>query len=114
MVNRIQGKKVVFMAVSGFCEDPGVPENGFRIGNDLSRGGSGVLYICNNGFSISGIERSMCRLDGTWSSPVPQCGEFKIHWWSGILLSYIDRAALIHVSLFCCWHASGIGVFFVI
>ncbi|XP_065177679.1 uncharacterized protein LOC135808421 [Sycon ciliatum] len=57
----------------GFCEDPGVPENGFRIGNDLSRGGSGVFFICNNGFTISGNERSMCRLDGTWTTPVPLC-----------------------------------------
>ena len=57
------------------CPDPGNPQNGQRVGNDFSGGGTGVLFICRSGYRLVGQARLRCQLTGVWSAPRPRCGE---------------------------------------
>ena len=55
------------------CTDPGVPDNGGRLGNDFTNG-SVVSFTCNNGYTLQGTGSVTCYR-GNWSGPVPQCIE---------------------------------------
>ncbi|XP_048587550.1 CUB and sushi domain-containing protein 3 isoform X3 [Nematostella vectensis] len=55
----------------GGCSDPGTPENGQRIGNDFSNGGS-LAFTCDRNFSLDGPSLIKCKA-GLWSSQPPQC-----------------------------------------
>eukprot|EP00731_Ephydatia_muelleri_P030223 Em0021g746a len=58
------------------CPDPGAPNNGHRIGTspDFLKGSS-VLFVCMDGFVISGTQVQLCQADATWSGVVPSCIE---------------------------------------
>ncbi|XP_078666423.1 uncharacterized protein LOC144908582 isoform X2 [Branchiostoma floridae x Branchiostoma belcheri] len=34
---------------------------------------NGVTFTCNTGYTLNGFAFATCRVDGTWSSPVPTC-----------------------------------------
>ena len=55
------------------CTDPGVPNNGSRLGSDFTNG-SVVSFTCNNGYTLQGTESVLCYRGG-WTAPVPQCIE---------------------------------------
>ena len=55
------------------CTDPGVPDNGGRLGSDFTNG-SVVSFTCNNGYTLQGTGSVMCYR-GSWTAPVPQCIE---------------------------------------
>lgn len=53
------------------CSDPGVPQNGRRIGSNFAHG-SKVTFVCFQEFSLAGSQSTTCH-DGRWSSVVPVC-----------------------------------------
>ena len=56
---------------SAVCSDPGMPENGVRIGNDFGDGQM-VAYRCNANFNLVGSSTSFC-VAGQWNSTKPTC-----------------------------------------
>ena len=56
---------------SAFCSDPGMPENGVRIGDDFGDGQM-VAYRCNEAFNLVGSSTSFC-IAGQWNSTKPTC-----------------------------------------
>lgn len=48
------------------------PSNGHKEGLKYLVG-SIVRFGCNSGYSLAGSETSICRADGTWSTPTPEC-----------------------------------------
>lgn len=54
------------------CGDPGVPDNGERIGSGTSAGDK-LNYDCKPGFKLIGASQLVCEHDGTWSAPIPRC-----------------------------------------
>lgn len=57
--------------LSAVCSDPGVPENGIRIGGDFSDGQM-VAYRCNENFNLVGSSTSFC-VAGQWNTTKPTC-----------------------------------------
>ena len=57
--------------LSAFCSDPGVPENGARIGGDFTDGQM-VAYRCNENFNLVGSSTSFC-VAGQWNATKPTC-----------------------------------------
>ncbi|XP_078580606.1 uncharacterized protein LOC144864418 isoform X3 [Branchiostoma floridae x Branchiostoma japonicum] len=56
---------------AGWCGDPGVPVNGFRLGSYFE--GHVVTFGCNAGFILNGASSTICQGDGSWSNAVPVC-----------------------------------------
>ena len=60
------------------CEDPGVPANGTRVGNDF-RVGRELFFACKSGFGLRGSEVLTCRYGGVdddqphWDGDLPEC-----------------------------------------
>lgn len=55
------------------CDDPGVPMNGFRVGEDFSYKAK-VEYFCNPGFRLTaGTRLRHCQLNKKWSGTLPTC-----------------------------------------
>ena len=54
------------------CPDPGVPENGRRIGESFQVDDS-VLFLCSDGFDIEGMSTLTCMAGGAWSDATPSC-----------------------------------------
>lgn len=54
------------------CGDPGIPVNGFRLGENFTFR-SIVHFRCNDSYELSGNERRECRQDGRWSGFTPRC-----------------------------------------
>ncbi|XP_072039732.1 seizure 6-like protein 2 [Amphiura filiformis] len=58
------------------CPDPIAPEFGFQkvynTGSTLGQG-SKVRFVCNTGYDLVGSPVSVCKEDGQWSLPSPQC-----------------------------------------
>ena len=54
------------------CPDPGVPQNGRRLGDTFDVGSS-VLFNCSDGFQRDGMSVLLCLPNGTWSHPTPTC-----------------------------------------
>jgi hypothetical protein len=54
------------------CPDPGVPEDGRRLGDNFEIGES-VLFLCSDGFEPDGMSTLICLANGTWSNPTPTC-----------------------------------------
>lgn len=57
------------------CPDPGIPENGYRIGTVFYQGHS-LTFGCNTGYTLIGSEILHCRYgsyDIYWDAPTPQC-----------------------------------------
>lgn len=56
----------------GGCGDPGVPENGNKVG--ISYGvNSEVFFSCNLGYIRLGSEQRRCLPNNTWSGVQPVC-----------------------------------------
>ncbi|CAH3021429.1 unnamed protein product, partial [Porites evermanni] len=53
------------------CQDPGIPPNGARRGNDF-RHGKQLGFTCNNGYTLIGSRAITCS-GGKWNSATPQC-----------------------------------------
>ncbi|XP_041484824.1 uncharacterized protein LOC121431352 [Lytechinus variegatus] len=68
----------VYKTSARTCEDPGVPVNGSRTGDDFVIGSS-VTYNCSSGLEADGPTVSQCwwvdniTLDINWTSPPPAC-----------------------------------------
>jgi len=58
------------------CIDPGIPENGFRIGAVPFYPGRNVRFGCNSGYKLKGTEVLTCTY-GTrgaqWDADTPKC-----------------------------------------
>lgn len=61
------------------CEEPGVPNYGYKIQDDGHYANTFVLYSCNPGYSLHGSSTLTC-LSGdrrVWDKPLPSCvGEY--------------------------------------
>ncbi|XP_044173272.1 uncharacterized protein LOC114977789 [Acropora millepora] len=53
------------------CQDPGVPRQGNRTGDDF-RHDSKVIFTCPNNYLMEGVGEMSCS-NGTWSNRVPTC-----------------------------------------
>lgn len=57
------------------CEDPGIPNYGYRIRDDGHFTDTVVLYSCNPGYAMHGSSTLTC-LSGdrrVWDKPMPSC-----------------------------------------
>ncbi|KAJ3596451.1 hypothetical protein NHX12_002858 [Muraenolepis orangiensis] len=54
------------------CRRPPVPIHGSTHGR-FYHSGARITFHCDPGFQLKGVRSSACLLDGTWSSPAPQC-----------------------------------------
>lgn len=57
------------------CEDPGVPNYGYRIRDEGHFADTSVLFSCNPGYALHGSARLTC-LSGdrrVWDQPLPSC-----------------------------------------
>ena len=55
-----------------YCNDPGVPENGFALPSNFSYG-TIVLFQCNIGYELSGGAIITCQADNNWDNNLPMC-----------------------------------------
>lgn len=39
------------------------------------RVGGHALFCCDPGYTLQGFQMATCLLDGSWSTPTPQCGK---------------------------------------
>ncbi|XP_056307558.1 inactive serine protease PAMR1 isoform X2 [Danio aesculapii] len=58
------------------CRRPLIPAHGSMRHLDERVGGH-VVFQCDPGFTLKGFRISTCLLDGSWSSPTPQCVHFQ-------------------------------------
>ena len=63
---------IILESAATQCEDPGVPENGRRIGNNLEIG-SIVYFQCFDGYELVGEASIVCLPDLVWSARGPFC-----------------------------------------
>ncbi|XP_078678926.1 CUB and sushi domain-containing protein 1-like isoform X2 [Branchiostoma floridae x Branchiostoma belcheri] len=63
-----------FLLLRPPCYDPGVPENGFRVGDKFDVGFF-VTFGCNDGFTLKGQEKLNCMSGyySGWNGPLPTC-----------------------------------------
>ena len=54
------------------CADPGIIDNGNKIGDHLWEGES-LTFFCNDGGKPRGNKTLTCLSNGTWSSELPSC-----------------------------------------
>ncbi|KAJ8262625.1 hypothetical protein GJAV_G00168490 [Gymnothorax javanicus] len=54
------------------CVRPPIVPNGHFLGSDFSRGAE-VWYQCEEGYTLMGSPQLVCRGDGLWNTPAPQC-----------------------------------------
>lgn len=64
------------------CEDPGIPSNGYRIGDSFNVGDV-IQFGCNEGYELIGEAYSTCQIEAgkevDWSTDTPVCvGKFGI------------------------------------
>ena len=59
------------------CQDPGVPRQGNRTGDDF-RHDSKVIFTCPNNYLMEGVGEMSCS-NGTWSNRVPTCKGEGLH-----------------------------------
>ncbi|EDO36503.1 predicted protein, partial [Nematostella vectensis] len=61
-----------FKCEKGGCGDPGLPENGAKVG--LSYGvGARVFFTCKLGFNLKGSPSRRCGEDNKWTGTQPRC-----------------------------------------
>ena len=60
------------MFVSDNCDDPGIPTNGYRKGNETTYG-SKIEYACNKGYKLIGLDNIICQKYGNWTGQIPKC-----------------------------------------
>ncbi|KAI8503546.1 hypothetical protein Bbelb_185170, partial [Branchiostoma belcheri] len=70
----LMGEYTAFLLLRPPCYDPGVPENGFRDGDNFDVG-SFVTFGCNDGFTLKGQEKLNCMSGyySGWNGPLPTC-----------------------------------------
>lgn len=56
------------------CRKPLSPAHGTMEYLDVRVGGH-ALFHCDPGYTLQGFQMATCLLDGSWSTPTPQCGE---------------------------------------
>ncbi len=56
------------------CRRPLVPAPGTIEHLDVRVGGHAV-FQCDPGYTLKGFRMATCLLDGSWSTPSPQCGK---------------------------------------
>ena len=67
---------LVSFCVAIQCPNLRNPSNG-QVTLSGNRLGSVATYSCNSGFSLEGVSRRTCQMDGRWSDSEPSCvGEF--------------------------------------
>ena len=54
------------------CNDPGIPDNGVRHGDDFSYNAT-ISFTCNNGYELSGYQMLTCEPNGKWDDKPPVC-----------------------------------------
>ena len=54
------------------CGDPGIPVNGYTMGNDFTYG-STVTFSCDIGYELQGNKTALCQADGQWNATIPTC-----------------------------------------
>lgn len=65
--------------LSGFelshCEDPGMPQFGFKVSDQGHFSGSTITYRCNPGYTLHGssILKCMTGERRAWDNPLPSC-----------------------------------------
>ncbi|XP_078571590.1 CUB and sushi domain-containing protein 3-like [Branchiostoma floridae x Branchiostoma japonicum] len=62
----------VFDLMHAPCSDPGVPDNGYRNGEDFS-GGSVLTFGCDDGLTLIGEETLTCVSGQGWGFSAPTC-----------------------------------------
>lgn len=66
---------IIFVNIPS-CEDPGIPENGVRIGTGFQIGAV-IEFACNPGFVLRGTEVLVCGWgelnEPVWDGDPPQC-----------------------------------------
>lgn len=68
----------IFLAL-GFelshCEDPGVPQFGFKVNDQGHFSGSSITYRCEPGYTLHGATTLKCMTGErrAWDNPLPSC-----------------------------------------
>lgn len=68
-----------FISTTGFelshCEDPGVPQFGYKISDQGHFAGSTIIYGCNPGYTLHGSSLLKCMTGErrAWDYPLPSC-----------------------------------------
>lgn len=57
------------------CEDPGVPQFGFKVSDQGHFSGSSITYRCNPGYTLHGSSVLKCMTGErrAWDNPLPSC-----------------------------------------
>lgn len=63
--------RLIFDVKTALCPDPGVPNQGIRLG-DSFQDGKEVTFNCNRNHDLLGNEKIRCN-GGVWSSTKPRC-----------------------------------------
>ena len=72
------------IAILAPCQDPGVPYNGNRSGDDF-RHAKSVTFRCNEDYELEGEATISCN-NGDWTSKTPMCKSMYIHNANGVLI----------------------------
>uniref|UniRef100_A0AAR2JXJ0 CUB and Sushi multiple domains 3a n=1 Tax=Pygocentrus nattereri TaxID=42514 RepID=A0AAR2JXJ0_PYGNA len=80
-----EGFKLVYSSFElSHCEDPGVPQFGFKVNDQGHFSGSTITYKCNPGYTLHGSSVLKCMTGErrAWDNPLPSCiaecgGRFK-------------------------------------
>ena len=68
---------MAYFTVLARCNDPGVPDNGAKFGDDY-RNGRRVKFRCNPPFALVGRHVIVCE-NGKWSDFTPTCSrEYRV------------------------------------
>uniref|UniRef100_H2LDN6 CUB and Sushi multiple domains 3 n=1 Tax=Oryzias latipes TaxID=8090 RepID=H2LDN6_ORYLA len=80
-----EGFKLVYSSFElSHCEDPGVPQFGFKVSDQGHFSGSSITYRCEPGYTLHGASVLKCMTGErrAWDNPLPSCiaecgGQFK-------------------------------------
>ncbi|KAG7279982.1 hypothetical protein CRUP_025234 [Coryphaenoides rupestris] len=80
-----EGFKLVYSSFElSHCEDPGVPQFGFKVSDQGHFSGSSIMYRCQPGYTLHGATTLKCMTGErrAWDNPLPSCiaecgGRFK-------------------------------------
>uniref|UniRef100_A0AAQ4P1M7 CUB and Sushi multiple domains 3a n=1 Tax=Gasterosteus aculeatus aculeatus TaxID=481459 RepID=A0AAQ4P1M7_GASAC len=80
-----EGFKLVYSSFElSHCEDPGVPQFGFKVNDQGHFSGSSITYRCEPGYTLHGASTLKCMTGErrAWDNPLPSCiaecgGRFK-------------------------------------
>lgn len=70
---------ILFSIILGFelshCEDPGVPQFGFKVNDQGHFSGSSITYRCEPGYTLHGASTLKCMTGErrAWDNPLPSC-----------------------------------------